>query len=88
MRKARPHISFKATTISPEVAEILVKHEGILFLSSLKELDSETARILSKHKNEVSLSGLKTVTPEVMAITKSSGGRMRLSKRVKVLDSN
>lgn len=62
--------SFDALTVlTPETAEVLVKHEGALSFNGLTELSPETAAVLAKHapsksfgSADLRLNGLKTIS--------------------------
>lgn len=56
------------TTLTPDVAAVLSKHEGHLSLAGLKTLAVNTAAELAKHKGHgLDLNGLTVLSPEVAA---------------------
>jgi hypothetical protein len=78
--------SFDAlTTLSPEVAEVLVAVEGLLSFNGLTELSPATAAVLARHKPvgqfghaDLRLSGLKTLAPEAAAALAAHQGKVLL----------
>lgn len=81
------------TTLTPEVAEVLVKHEGPLSLNGLTELSAETATVLAKHTPsklfgyaDLRLNGVKTLSPEAAEALSSHQGKVLLYSLAK-LDS-
>ena len=69
------------TSISPEVAEVLGRHEqGMLFLRGLKTLSPEASVALANHaQGAVFLDGLSTLSPEVAAALALHKGDLILS---------
>jgi hypothetical protein len=61
-----PHFTilgmYRRTSLSPEAAEALAKHEGYLDLSGLTSLSPETAEALAKHKGNLDLLGLTSLS--------------------------
>ena len=78
--------SFDAlTTLTPEVAEVLVKHEGALSLNGLTELSPEAAAVLAKHApvkqfgySDLRLNGLKTISPKAAEALAGHQGKVLL----------
>jgi hypothetical protein len=78
--------SFDAlSTLTPEVAEVLVKHEGLLSFNGLTELSPETAAVLAKHAPSKSfgyadlrLNGLKTISPKAAEALATHQGKVLL----------
>ena len=78
--------SFDAlTTLTPEVAEVLVKHEGALSFNGLTELSPETAAVLAKHAPSKSfgaadlrLNGLKNLSPKAAEALAAHQGKVLL----------
>jgi len=73
------------TTLTPEVAEVLVKHEGALSFNGLTELSPETAAVLAKHAPSKSfghadlrLNGLKTLSPKAAEALATHQGKVLL----------
>jgi hypothetical protein len=86
--------SFDAlTTLTPEVAEVLVKHEGALSFNGLTEISPETAAVLAKHAPskafgyaDLRLNGLKTLSPMAAEALATHQGKVLLHSLEK-LDS-
>jgi len=78
--------SFDAlTTLSPEVAEVLVNNDGALSFNGLTELSPETAAVLAKHPPmrqfgyaDLRLNGLKTISPEAAEALAAHQGKVLL----------
>jgi len=78
--------NFDALTIlTPEVAEVLVKHDGALSFNGLTELSPETAAVLAKHAPSKSfgyadlrLNGLKTLSPKAAEALAAHQGKVLL----------
>lgn len=78
--------SFDAlTTLTPEVAEVLVKHEGSLSFNSLTDLTPETAAVLAKHAPvkqfgyaDLRINGLKTLSPKAAEALAAHQGKVLL----------
>lgn len=78
--------SFDAlTTLTPEVAEVLVNHDGALSLNGLTELSPETVAVLSKHApvkqfgySDLRLNGLKTISPKAAEALAEHQGKVLL----------
>ena len=78
--------SFDAlTTLTPEVAEVLVKYEGALSFNSLTELSPEVAAVLAKHAPgkqfgfaDLRLNGLKTLSPQAAEALAGHPGKVLL----------
>jgi hypothetical protein len=78
--------SFDAlTTLTPEVAEVLVKYEGALSLNSLTELSPETAAVLAMHppskvfgQADLRLNGLRTLSPQAAEALAAHPGKVLL----------
>jgi hypothetical protein len=73
------------TTLTPEVAEVLVKHEGSLSFNSLTNLMPETAAVLAKHAPvkqfgyaDLRLNGLKTLSPKAAEALAAHQGKVLL----------
>jgi len=73
------------TTLTPEVAEVLVKHEGSLSFNSLTNLTPETAAVLAKHAPvkqfgyaDLRLNGLKTLSPKAAEALAAHQGKVLL----------
>jgi hypothetical protein len=73
------------TTLTPEVAEALVKHEGPLSLNGLTELSPEVAAALAKHAPSKSfgyadlrLNGLKSISPQAAEALAAHQGKVLL----------
>lgn len=73
------------TTLTPEVAEVLVKHEGALSFNGLTELSPETAAVLAKHapgkgfgSADLRLNGLKTLSPKAAEALSAHPGKVLL----------
>jgi hypothetical protein len=73
------------TTLTPEVAEVLVKHEGSLSFNSLTNLTPETAAVLAKHAPvkqfgyaDLRLNGLKTLSPKTAEALAAHQGKVLL----------
>jgi hypothetical protein len=60
------------TTITPEAAEALAKHEGRLSFWGLTTITPEVAKALGKHKGGLELDGLTTITPEALEILRAN----------------
>ena len=60
------------TTITPDVAEALAKHESYLSLYGLTTITPEVAEALAKFKGELSLGGLTTISPETLKILRAN----------------
>jgi hypothetical protein len=86
--------SFDAlTTLTPEVADVLVTHEGALSFNGLTELSPETAAVLAKHapsksfgSADLRLNGLKALSPEAAEALAAHQGKVLLHSLEK-LDS-
>jgi hypothetical protein len=84
--------SFDAlTTLTPEVAEVLVKHEGALSFNGLTELSPETAAVLAKHAPSKSfgyadlrINGLKTISPKAAEALAAHQGKVLLYSLEKI----
>ncbi len=78
--------SFDAlTTLTPEVAEVLVKYEGALSFNSLTELSPEVAAVLAKHAPskqfgfaDLRLNGLKVISPKAAEALAAHPGKVLL----------
>lgn len=78
--------SFDAlATLTPEVAEVLVKYEGALSFNSLTELSPEVAAVLAKHAPgkqfgfaDLRLNGLKTLSPQAAEALAAHQGKVLL----------
>ncbi len=78
--------SFDAlTTLTPEVAEVLVKYEGALSFNGLKEMSPEVAAVLAKHapgkgfgSADLRLNGLKTLSPQAAEALAEHPGKVLL----------
>jgi len=78
--------SFDALTVlTPETAEVLVKHEGALSFNGLTELSPETAAVLAKHAPSKSfgyadlrINGLKTISPKAAEALAAHQGKVLL----------
>jgi len=78
--------SFDAlTTLTPEVAEVLVKDEGSKSFNGLTELSPETSAVLAKHAPSKSfghadlrLNGLKTLSPKAAEALAAHPGKVLL----------
>lgn len=70
----------KVQSLSPEVADVLSKHEGpFLDLDGLTSICEATAKALSSFDGELSLTGLKEISHEVGVLLASKpGGRIYL----------
>jgi len=73
------------TALTPEVAEVLVKHEGALSFNSLTNLTPETAAVLAKHAPvkqfgyaDLRLNGLKTLSPKAAEALAAHQGKVLL----------
>ena len=77
------------TTLTPEVAEVLVKHEGALSFNGLTELSPETAAVLAKHAPgkgngpvvgdaDLRLNGLKSLSPKAAEALAAHPGKVLL----------
>jgi hypothetical protein len=73
------------TALTPEVAEVLVKHEGALSFNGLTELSAETAAALAKHAPSKSfghadlrLNGLKTISAKAAEALAAHQGKVLL----------
>jgi hypothetical protein len=73
------------TALTPEVAEVLVKHEGALSFNGLTELSPEVAAVLANHAPSKSfghadlrLNGLKTLSPKAAEALASHQGKVLL----------
>jgi hypothetical protein len=73
------------TALTPEVAEVLVKHEGALSFNGLTELSPETAAVLAKHAPSKSfghadlrLNSLKTLSPKAAEALAAHPGKVLL----------
>ena len=79
-------VSFDAlTSLSPEVAEVLVAFEGQLSFKGLTELSPETAAALAKHKPvggfgyaDLRLNGLKSISAEAAEALATHQGKVLL----------
>lgn len=67
------------TTITPEVAKALAKHEGELWFDGLTTITPEVAEALAKHKGGLALDGLTTLTPEIAAALAKHNDHLRLN---------
>jgi hypothetical protein len=81
------------TTLTPEVAEVLVKHEGALSFNGLTELSPETAAVLAKHSPgkgfgsaDLRINGLKTLSPKAAEALAAHPGKVLLYS-LETLDS-
>ncbi len=81
------------TTLTPEVAEVLVHNEGALSLNGLTELSPETAAVIATHKPvkqfgyaDLRLNGLKTLSPKAAEALAAHQGKVLLHSLEK-LDS-
>ena len=78
--------SFDAlTTLTPEVAEMVVKYEGALSFNGLTELSVETAAALAKHapsksfgSADLRFNGLKTISPKAAEALATHQGKVLL----------
>jgi len=73
------------TALTPEAAEVLVKHEGALSFNGLTELSTETAATLAKHAPSKSfgyadlrLNGLKTISAKAGEALATHQGKVLL----------
>jgi hypothetical protein len=73
------------TMLTPEAAEVLVKHEGSLSFNSLTNLTPETAAVLAKHAPvkqfgyaDLRLNGLKTLSPKAAEALAAHPGKVLL----------
>jgi hypothetical protein len=73
------------TMLTPEAAEVIVKHEGSLSFNSLTNLTPETAAVLAKHAPvkqfgyaDLRLNGLKTLSPKAAEALAAHPGKMLL----------
>jgi hypothetical protein len=73
------------TTLTPEVAEVLVKHEGALSFNGLTELSPEVAAVLANHAPSKSfghadlrLNSLKTLSPKAAEALAAHPGKVLL----------
>jgi len=79
------------TTLTPEVAEVLVKHEGALSLNGLTEISPETAAALAKHAPakqfgyaDLRLNGLKTICLKAAEALAAHQGKVLLYSLEKI----
>jgi hypothetical protein len=79
------------TTLTPEVAEVLVKHEGSLSFNSLANLTPETAAVLAKHAPvkqfgyaDLRLNGLKTISPKAAEALAAHQGKVLIYSLEKI----
>jgi hypothetical protein len=72
----------KLSSLTPDVAEVLVKHEGpFLDLDGLTAICPAVAKSLATFEGELSLTGLAEISPEVGALLSAKpGGRIYLPK--------
>jgi hypothetical protein len=78
--------SFDAlTTLTPEVAEVLVSYDGALSLNGITELSPETAAVLAQHPPmkqfgyaDLRLNGLKTLSPRAAEALAAHQGKVLL----------
>ena len=73
------------TTLTPEVAEVLVKYEGALSFNGLAELSPEVAAVLAKHapgkgfgSADLRLNGVKTLSPKAAEALAAHSGKVLL----------
>jgi hypothetical protein len=73
------------TALTPEVAEVLVKHEGALSFNGLTELSPETAAALAQHapsksfgRADLRLNGLKTISAKAAEALAAHQGKVLL----------
>jgi hypothetical protein len=73
------------TALTPEAAEVIVKHEGALSFNGLTELSPETAAVLAKHapgkgfgSADLRLNGLKTLSPKAAEALAAHPGKVLL----------
>ena len=73
------------TTLTPEVAEVLVNNDGALSLNGLTELSPETAAVLAKHQPvkqfgyaDLRLNGLKTISLKAAEALAAHQGKVLL----------
>jgi hypothetical protein len=73
------------TTLTPEVAEVLVNSDGALSFNGLTELLPETAAVLAKHPPvkqfgyaDLRLNGLKTISPKAAEALAAHQGKVLL----------
>jgi hypothetical protein len=67
------------TTLSPEAAKELARHDGWLSLNGLKSLSNETAEILSQHKGYLHLDGLTKLSDEAAKALARHNGELSLN---------
>ena len=73
-------VSFDAlTSLSPEVAEVLVAFEGQLSFKGLTELSPETAAALAEFSGELVLKAITELPPEAGAALAKHKGRLHLT---------
>jgi hypothetical protein len=78
--------SFDAlTTLTPEVAEVLVQYEGALSFNGLTDLSPEVAAVLAKHPPgkgfgfaDLRLNGLKVISPQAAEALAAHPGKVLL----------
>lgn len=79
------------TTLTPEVAEVLVKHEGSMSFNSLTNLTPEAAAVLAKHAPvkqfgyaDLRLNGLKTLSPKAAEALAAHQGKVLIYSLEKI----
>ena len=78
--------SFDAlTSLTPEVAEVLVALDGAISFNALRELDAKTAAVLAKHRPvaqfghaDLRLDGIKALSPEAAEALAGHEGKVLL----------
>ena len=77
----RADLSFgRVAIVDANVAELLARRNGDLYLDGLTEMTDAVARSLAQHRGKVlSLRGLKAVTPAQAGVLKKHAGKVLLS---------